>query len=228
MSSKNEATRLILWLEAQVESRRAELGLSLGEASIKAGNSRGYLSRLFRDKNDIGIARFHRICDALGISTSERTSALARNDFPSLDEITELVARGATEDEIRAFEDHILVYAEPDDSDSTLRLVHMGSKSLAAQVISTRSPSVLQRAVDAFPDASRKKLLASYRVAAKGACIITIERLSAHLHGQPGVDELVYKRLLFPIASFDGAPGVGIYAIPVSNSAKFITSSIEE
>ncbi len=201
-------------------TRCEERGISLGQASVETGNSRGYLSRLFRDKNDIGYSRLQRLCSFLNIAPTDVLSQMSFSSTPTIDEITDYVAGGLDEDGFEALKEHILIYAVPPDDATSLSLLHMGDQSFAASVLSVANPDALQNAVDNFPENARRKLIASYGVAARGTCLISIEELSAKIHGQPEYSLLKYKRVLFPVNDFLGEPAVGIYACPVSKRAK--------
>ena len=222
------ADRLLIWLENQIRDYCRKHQLSLNETSERSGNSRSYLSSLFKKRSDIGIRRFHRICESLNIQVTEAANSAIRGGMPSIDEISDLVSRGQIADHISAFLPFVVIYSAPKATESKLELLHMGHLSFAAEVMGTHSKETLERAVNSFPESARKKLLASYMLAASGTCVITTERMSAHLHGQPDKNELLYKRFLFPAGTYEGRQAVAIFAESISTSARWITSSIEE
>ncbi|ABF64370.1 hypothetical protein TM1040_1637 [Ruegeria sp. TM1040] len=215
--------RYVTWLERRVTEHCYTHQVSLNDASKRTGNSRSFLSSLFKRQSDIGIGRFFRICEALSIKPDAQLLDIAEGNAPSIDEVTDLVALRTNSPLPTTILDFIVIYAVPEPDDTTLSLLHLGEKSLAARVLPIQSNDMLQRAVDNFPAADRKKLVTSYQLAGKGTCLISIETLATHVHGQPEVNELMYKRLLFPVKDFNGKPAVGVYAIPASSRANSST-----
>ncbi|MFV1591274.1 hypothetical protein VWZ88_01740 [Phaeobacter sp. JH20_36] len=222
--TRSDPKRIAIWLEQRVLEYCARTGKSLNEASEESGNSRSFLSGLFKKGGDVGVCRFLRICHSLQIEIDEQALGIALGRRPTIDEVTDIVADGATTETIAPILDYLVIYAEPPHGAETLKLLHIGPQSLAARVIESSSLASLQKAVDSFPYQERQKLIMSYQLAAKGTCLISMEKLSSHIHGQPGAETIRYKRLLFPIQSFNGVCAVGVHASATSRAAKPRTS----
>ena len=227
-SKDPDCRRLIGWLERRVSEYCDQHRISLNEASELTGNSRSFLSGLFRKGSNLGASRFFKICDRLSINVDAHVAGIAAGRQPTIDEVTDIVAEGATEARLSAILQYLVIYAQPASDTASPHLLHLGERSLAANILPNACADRLQKAVDNFPESDRRKLITAYQLAASGTCLVSIEALTSHTHGQPGLSQIRYKRLLFPIADFRGRPAVGVHASPTSSSDRAATSSSVE
>ncbi|MCR9124498.1 MAG: helix-turn-helix domain-containing protein [Rhodobacteraceae bacterium] len=148
------------------------------------------------------------------IAGSLRQAAVMRGQEPTIDDMMALWYRfGKAESGFAELLEWFDIYDAPTEDDQHLRVLRMGSHSLAARTLGKSDIRSLQYALSEVPDSDlRQRLVTAYRKAAEGDPVLTEEYLDVLAPGHAEKIRLDYLRLLLPVTRADGGTSIVSYS----------------
>jgi transcriptional regulator with XRE-family HTH domain len=146
-----------------------------------------------------------------------RQAAVMRGEEPALDDLMMIWYRYGKQlsgfDGVSQWFD---LYGAPQPNDTSLRVLAMGSRSLAARTLGRADAKSLQYALSEVPDMGlRQRLVSAYRRAAEEGPVLSEEFLDVLAPGHAEKIRLDYMRLLLPVRDADGDLAIISYSKPL-------------